>query len=210
MRGLPPTPPDVLRFDAYCDTDGAPSSIGFYVLAAPGPPYDVGDLTTLLGLFILAVLDFVNQCSAGGTSVLTCRLRSTGIETWDIVEGCSPNHGAWTGNQANMVASVCHWLTGETGRGRQAVTWIPGFPDNFTDDHLHANDTCMHTVRFQANTFLAAIAAMSAGTILQCSLGTVHRSRHGAPLHVATFSPFVDVTASRVIGRCGRRMRVRR
>jgi len=206
VRGLPPPPPDVAQLTAAIDNDGARSSVTTWVQLLPGPPYSIADLKGVLGDLTIALTTLVNQLSTFSTTVRTCRLRTFGIETWDIIEAPAFNSGAFTGSQANHVATCIHWLTGESGKRGPSLMRIPGFPDVFTNDHLSLTAGAIGTVYTEATTFINQVDAITFGDILGVSVGTLHRSRHGAPLAVAQFTPYVGGRADPFIARVSRRL----
>jgi hypothetical protein len=210
VRGLPPPPSDVARLSAIVDIDGARAGCSWWLQMLPGPPYAASDIHDVHADFVLYGVQFLVACMGSGASVVACRLQVTGIETWDLWGEPAPNHGAWGGIQANNVATAVHWITNDVGKGRQSITWVPGFPDNFTDDHLVTNGTARLNVQLAALDYLANMASVAHGDITGCQLGTLHRARHGAPLASSQFAPFVYAMPARPIGRCGRRLYVRR
>lgn len=206
MRSLPPVPEDVVWFGLGFDCDGATSSIGFW-LEVPGINVAVPtDITALLGQLIFAALDFKGPITHAGCQLTTCRLRNTGTAPFDLIEVPSTNHGAWTGGQANQVASGLHWQTTVHARRGQSITHVPGFPDAFTDDHVVLNATGWSNLSSAAGGFLSAVNAAHAGGLASVRLGTLYRSRGGVPLGSSEFAPFFFVVPSRVITTIRRRM----
>jgi hypothetical protein len=210
VRGLPPPPPNVARVNFDCTTDSARWTIGFWIEMFPLGPYTLADLQGVLAQVTIAGTQFVNQLTTAASKIDTCRLALQGPQIAALFETVAFNVGALSGAQANQVSTALHWITGDPGRSGQAMTYMGGFSDDFTDDHLVLNDVGMNTVRNEARNFLNAVDATFFGAILQCTLGTLHRSRAGTPLLVATFSPFVGIAPARKLGTIRRRMYARR
>lgn len=210
MRGLPPPPDDVCHFEVDLTNDGARSSVGFWLLAPGSGVALISDLELVLADLIFAALDLLTQLTTAGTQLITCRLVTFSPQYVALAEPVSNNHGAWNGSQANEVALGIAWLTGDRGKGATPVNRLPGFPDDFTDDHLTVNDTGRGNVLVHAGAFINAVNAISHGGITSVTLGTLRRQRGGLPLPAAEFSPYQGARPVRPIARVSRRMYVRR
>jgi hypothetical protein len=205
MRGLPPPPAGVLALTPTFDIDGAVASFTHHI-AVPGSDLaTVGQLETWLNSYLTFLTDLTTAVSHSGCSMVRVDLQRWGTLHLHLVFPVPPNAGAWTGGQVATAASVVAWGTADGGRGMEGHTFLPGFPDAFTDDHVDVNATGVGNIQAAAVTYLNAVAALAGVTAGNCSLGVVHRSAGGAPLGVATFSPVLYTRASRVLGTLDRR-----
>jgi hypothetical protein len=155
---------------------------------------------------VLALEGLILNLSASGLTCDVFRLTTYGPDSPNLVGSGLGGHGALGGAQANAVATAIHFITGDRGRGRQCTMHVPGFPDDFTDDHLTLTSFSRATVTVQARTYIDNVAAAASGTILQTSLVTLHRSAGGIPSGETTVAPVIDASAAPNIARIGRRL----
>jgi hypothetical protein len=207
VRGLPAIPNDVARFVCNYSSDGARASVSFWI-NAPGLDSAVSvDTHLLLGNLILAALGRWSQLQHSGCQLVTCRLVYTGSAPFDILEMPSPNHGLFDGAAPNQCATGLHWQTTSRPQGGQSITHIPGFPDQFTLDHLTLSPEGFADARSAALGFLNDVNAIAVSGFPSVRLGTVLRSAGGTPRGASLFVPFFDVSPVPVITTIRRRMR---
>jgi hypothetical protein len=206
VRGLPPPPANVAHIEFDCATNDARWSIGFWVELAPDPPYYLPDLQQVFAQVVIAGTQLVNKLTSNATSIRTSRLSLEGMQAVSFLETVAFNSGALGGAQANSVATPLHWVTERAGKSGQAMTYMGGFADDFTDDHLTLNDVGMNQVRNEGVTFINAVDAAHYGAILQATLGTLSRSVAAHPRLSSVFLPFVGIVPARKLGTIRRRM----
>jgi hypothetical protein len=206
MRGLAQPPDTVARLTVDVLADGARSSTGWWLYSPFWATALPSDLYSTLAQLNFAVVSFVNACTAAAASCNVLRLTTYRSDQISIVTGTAPNLGAWGGMTPNNVATAVHWLTGDRGSGGQCITYMPAFPDDFTDDHLTVNDTGVTNVRNAAGTFLNAVPTCTSPTISSLALATLHRARAGVPLVTPTVSLIEGANVALKIGRCSRRL----
>lgn len=185
--------------------DGLEASSTHYV-AVPGSELaSVADLRTVADLLLLALVEFATAITHAGASTarVACRRWGASPLNFDLVP--APNVGAWTGGQLATGCTIVEWLTGEGGRGRNGHTFVPGFPDDFTDDHANINETGWGNAIVAARTLLTAINATPGVSGGDCVHGIVHRSAGGVPLDAATFTPTLAAVIGMSVGTIDRR-----
>lgn len=194
-----------MRLTVAFDVDGSPATWSHW-LAAPGvATASAGQLEALRSLLAPVVLDLTSACTHAGTTVVRVDLTRFPPLPLHLSAPPANNAGSWTGGQLAVGATVLHWLTARAGSGQDPLTFMPGFPDEWTDNHSTVNDTGYANAHSAADAYLNGLALTPGPAGGSTTLGVVHRSSGGAPLSVASFSPAVDVTISRRIGTLDRR-----
>lgn len=205
MRGLPPPPAGVLGLTPHFDIDGAAATFTHHI-AVPGCDLaSIGQLETWLNTYMTVLLALTTAISHASASASRVDLQRWGVSNLRLTFPCPPNLGAWTGGAVATAASVIAWGIEAGGRGQEGHTFVPGFPDVFTDNHVDVNATGVGNIQAAAVTYLNALGALPGVSGGNCALGVVHRSASGAPMAVATFSPVLYARASRVLGTLDRR-----
>lgn len=209
MRGLPPPPPGVCTLFVEFSVDGTFASFT-HAIAVPGSEAcTAGELESVRAALVAVLLPFTTAITHSGAEVTRVDLRSWGTPRLDMHGVPADNHGAWTGGQVATAASVITWATADNGRGRFGRTFVPGFPDAFTDDHSNVNATGVLALQNASITYVEAVAALTGISGGNLAHGVLTRVRGGAPLATAEFSPTLSMVPSFIIGTLDRRRNAR-
>ena len=103
-----------------------------------------------------------------------------------------PAHGAFGGSLAQNTAAGISWRTGEPGRRGWTITYLPGCPQDFLEEGWQLSAEGYNNILDTAVNFQLSLSTLPSYPPNTLVLGTVHRSRHGAPLPASVFAPFVD------------------
>lgn len=210
MKGLPPPPPGVMEMRLVFDVDGVEATVGQWI-AVPGLELaSTAEIQTVIDGLLPYLTPFTTGVTHAGCSLARVDCRRWGPLPLRMDFVPAENQGYWTGGQLAVGAGVLHWLSGRGGKGFDSLSFMPGFPDLFTDDHARLNAAGWSNYLSKARDWLAGIAATPGVSGGHCVHGTVHRKHAGAPLDVATFTPTIDVTPSPLVGTLDRRRRVAR
>lgn len=141
-----------------------------------------------------------------GCTPTTCHLSGLG---YSFSEPAPPALGAWSGGAAAQVALGLKWRTGEPGRAGWALTWVPAIPDQFITDTWRLNELGAGNAQASARDLLNALNAITLSDGSTATVGTVHRSSHGAPALGASFAPYQSVQPVLHLATCRRRLQYR-
>src|SRR5690242_2427373 len=126
----------------------------------------------------------------GGSSATTCRLSIAGLT---ILADAPPNHGAWTGGQADNVALGLKWQTSERGRRGWALTYVPAVPDVFITNNWQLRQLAWGNLLDSGTHLLQSMNLLPDPSGATLRAGTVHVSSRGAPLTASAFAAYVGV-----------------
>lgn len=207
MRGLPPPPADVVQLVQDFDINGHTVSIGYWLFNPSNAGAGESDLLAIANAWFVTCLPSIYELQHDGTVASTCRCAN---RTLRVVSAAPPGHGAWTGGQADNVATGLHWLTGEAGALRGPITFIPGVPDVFISDNWRLSATAWGNLTASGRDLYNALNALPSPGGTPQVVGTVHRSNAGAPLPAAEFAPYIGVVPSAKVVTIRRRIPDRR
>jgi hypothetical protein len=196
LRGLPPVPADVLRVELVIDVNGRELTTGWWWfvpdLIAGGVPWLIAAASNIFS-YMVSPLD---GCMHSGASWSLLRLSSGGTTPLVYSEAAPVSGGVYTGGQADAIATGVYVLSSTGRRGSGSRLRIPATPDDFVVNNYMLSTTGVGRL-FD---FAAAMQSCTAATIGPTGgaviLGTLQRSRAGAPLGVATFDPAAAVIPS--------------
>jgi hypothetical protein len=123
-----------------------------------------------------------------------------------VVQHNPPAHGAFPSEEACNVASGIIWGTGERGRSGWAITYLPSCPHDFVDTGWQLSAEGYNNILDSAVNFKLQLESLPLFPPQTLVLGTLHRSRAGAPLHTARFAPFLYVRPARKVTTIRRRI----
>lgn len=196
MRGLPPVPAGVLRLDLEFDVNGYPLTTGLWFLVPDLALADLAWYQAFTAMAFFYLLPGTTGVTHDGVSLSTCRLASGGMAPFRYVALAPPNHGAYSGGQADIIASGVFVRTTTTARGSGSRLRFPGCPDDFVRDGLALSATAVSQLLAMANAITTFVASQTGPTGGQVLLGTLQRSKAGAPLAHSLFDPAVAVVPS--------------
>lgn len=196
MRGLPLPPDNVVHFNIECAVSEALYSFGFWLLvndvAAGGLPY----LDALGASFVLEVGPAIEALQSADASLSTCRLtvvRPTPLVFTSIFPDV---HGAGPNRLAGTTALGVYLLSSSGGRGSGSRLRIPGIRDDALAGPTALSFSGRARLVAVCDAFVTWVASISDPLGGQPVLGTVQRSKSGAPLPVALFDPATGVLPS--------------
>lgn len=210
MRGLPRPPAGVFLWKAHFSIDTLQASFGQWIAIPGGELATPAELLTVVSSLLFYFQDFTAQLTHQGCRLVRVDLIRWGSLPLTLAFPVAENHGAWLGGQVATACTVVHWLSGRGGKGFDSLTFVPGFPDEFTDDHARLNGTGLSNVQSRGASWLDGVAAVPGISGGHCVHGSVHRVSAGAPLGVATFTPTIGVRPGPLIGTLDRRRNVAR
>lgn len=188
------------------DVNGYYFSFGHWLLIPDSAAATVSYLHDLASSYQLNVGGELLDCMHDGSSFATSRLGLQSPAPLQYTQAWPANHGAWTGGEANAIATGVYVLTSAGGKGSGARVRIPGAPDI----HVDAGGRLSNAGRGHLQAFCTALITWVDGetgpTGAPILLGTVQRQRAGAPLPVASFDPAVGVLPSLRVERLVRRL----
>lgn len=200
---LAPLPVGVAHVSVGIDVNTYPCSIGWWLLVpgleTAGPP----ELEALAASITLGVAGPLTSCMHAGSQLVTCRIDGRGFS---FASAFAPNHGAWTGGQAQGLATVLHWLTLDAGRRGAAITHLPAVPDVFVRDNARLSTLGYSNLLVAAADLFSAFNSTPGVTGGVCTLGLLQRRHGGVPLVPPTFSPATGYEVSQVLTTLRRRL----
>lgn len=199
-------PEGVVHVGVTVDVNGAPFTFGHWLLipdAGSGYPlYWSG----LLSSYFLEVGPALLDCMHDGASLLTCRSTAGGTSPQVWVESFSPNHGHWTGGQADNVATGIYVQTQSGRRGSGSRVRLPAVPDSFINANRALSQFGAGYLQAAATALVAWVASVTGPTGAQAVLGTLQTRRGGVPLLPPEFDPAIAVRPSLRVERLARRL----
>jgi len=210
LRGLPAPPSGVIRLALVFDIDGRSASVGQW-FAVPGlETHTIAELRDLVASMLFYIQPWTTSLTHRGCSLVRVDLKSWGTPAFALSLNVADNHGAWTGGQLAVGCTVLRFITTDNGRGMQSLCHLPGFPDQFTDDHMTLNGTGFTNAHNETVSYLNGVQTLSLPGESTITHGVVHVSEDGAPLATATFSPTLGIVPARVVGTLDRRRTLHR
>jgi len=195
----------VIHLALVFDIDGRGASVGQW-FAVPGlESATIAQLHELVGTLLFYILPWTTSLTHRGCRLVRVDLKSWGTPAFATSVNVAENHGAWTGGQLAVGCTVLRWITTSNGRGMQSLTHLPGFPDEFTDDHMTLNGTGFTNAHNESVSYLENVNAQSLPGNDPIAHGVVHVSEAGSPLAASSFSPTLGVAVARVVGTLDRR-----
>lgn len=190
MRGLAPQPDDVARLTQWFDINGHQVSISFWLFGGSLIAIEPSAAEDVLAGWFNTCLPPLYECMHEGVIATTCQL---GLRGFVWAAAAPPGHGAWVGGQADNVALGFHWITGEVGKGKQPITYIPGVPDVFIANNWKVNELAIGNLRASGTDLYHNMQALPAPDGSTLVPGVLHRVVGGAPMPTAQFAPYVGV-----------------
>jgi hypothetical protein len=172
------------------DVDGHLVSIGWWLWNPSNVNIVTPELDALVNAYFFTCQPSLLELMHAGATLTTCRLAT---RTESFVAMSPPNHGAWTGGQADNVATGLHWLTGEGGPLRGPITFVPAVPDAFIEANWMLSNVGFGNLNASGIDLYHAFNALPAPDGTTQAVGTLHRSAAGVPMAVAQFTPYVGV-----------------
>lgn len=206
MRGLPPAPSNVVRLDFDFYVNGRDFTTGMWLLIPDVETGGVAYLDALCADAQFYTLSGWTGCMHDGASVVTCRASYGGTQPANFVSYAAPNHGAYTGGQADAIACGVYVVSSSGGKGSGSRLRVPATPDAFVDDNYRLASAAVARLLDLCNAIDTFVAATHGPLGAQAVLGTVQRSRRGAPLPTAEFDPAQAVVPSFRVEFLSRRM----
>lgn len=206
MRGLPPDPANTVRLITTVDVDGSDFSFELGLLAPLVDAASPAELELWLGNWILIVGPALGDLMHAGAHLLTCRLVSKrmGGPSWTAT--FPPNHGNWSGGQADQVALGIYVKSTAYGRGAGSRVRIPAIADVMIDANRAVSVVGQGKLLALCNAiadFLNQPLPWGGGLAIA---GTIQRQRAGSPLSAATFAPAQAIVPSRRVETIRRRL----
>jgi hypothetical protein len=207
VRGLPPDPAETVRLSTTVDVNGSTFSFAFswFVPGIDGAlPTDLEDW---LDTWIIRTLDPLTGAMHAGASALTCRLGSVrpGGPSWEATYP-QPNHGHFTGGQADQVAVGLYVKSSARARGSGSRIRLPACPDEFIDDNRAINTLGLSQLQQLVNAITMFAITPTPFSGVPPILGTIQRQAAGRPLTAATFAPTIGLVVSRRVETIRRRL----
>lgn len=203
---LPTVPSNVALLENVCDVNGYDVQYNHWLFVpafdTAGPSY----FDALLTAYILEVGGALLDCMHSGASFTTCRLSRFGSQPFTWIKQWPPNHGRWTGGQANNVAVGFYVRTTTGGRGSGSRCRIPACPDIFVTENRQLSQVGLGNLLALTEAIVAWAAGLTGPTAGDVLLGTLQRRTVAGPLPSATFSPAAALTPSQRVERLGRRL----
>lgn len=206
MRGLPPPPSNVVRLDLDFLVNGRDFHTGLWLLIPDVETAGVAYLDALVADFISFVVGGVTGVMHSGSSWVTCRASYGGTTPASFIGYVTPNHGAWSGGQADAIATGLYLVSSTGGRGSGSRLRFPAVPDDFVDDNWRLASTAVAQLVILANDITNFVSGTIGPTGAPAIVGTVQRAARGAPLPVASFDPAQAIVPSYRVDFLGRRM----
>jgi hypothetical protein len=203
---MAPPPEGVVWISSDVDVNGYPASVGFWVLipdADAGPPlYWLG----LLGSVELQVWPGWLSCMHAGASFVTCRCLVGGIAPQWYALPAPPNHGEWTGGQAENVCMGLYVQSSSGGRGSGSRIHLPAVPDIFVQNNVQLSEVGRGNLLAAAVAMTDWAASVSGPTGAAVTIGTLQTRRAGAPLLPPVFDPALLIRPGQGIETMRRRL----
>ena len=193
---LPAVPPDVGHFDLAFDVNGRTLRAGFWFLLPDLQSWTQPWLLSLVDQFVLYTLSGFTGVMHAGASLSTCRVSVAGSNPVEFVQHVAPNHGAYTGGQADAIASGVYLVASSGRRGSGSRLRVPGCPDDFIDDNWRLSNAGVSQLHTLANDLTDWARVQTGPTGLPLVLGTLQRRTSAGPLPAAQFDPAVMVVPS--------------
>lgn len=206
MRGLPPAPSNVVRLEFDFFVTGRTLTTGMWLLI---PDVETGGVPYLDALCADAqfyLLGGFTGCMHNGASLVTCRASYGGTTPANFVSYAAPNHGAYSGGQADAIACGVYAVSATGGKGSGSRLRIPGTPDDFVDDGYRLSSAGVSQLIALCGDINNFVTATHGPLGAQAVLGTVQKARRGAPLPSAQFDPAQAIVPSYRIEYLRRRM----
>ncbi len=200
MRGLPPPPSDVVRLSVTWEILGIQPSSSWWIRIPFWESLGLPELVDLFASMLDPIAAITTDLMHHHSLLSELRLRTYDPRTFNLVSSPAEIFGTWEFAYPDNVATCIHWMTGVQGKGRQAVTHLPGSPDALSNNLRTVRASFAETVLETANNLLVHINALTTSRDDHLELGTLHRSRFGVPLTEAEFNPFFGVLATSKVG----------
>lgn len=204
--GLPPPPPDVLRLTLGFELLGEEPTTSFWIRCPRLVELDGPEIASFLDPLEPAAKTLYVDVTHHNLHLAVLRLATFGPRRLTFLKSPLDSFGVWEFAAPDNVAVCVHWLTGQRGSGRDAVTHLPGAPTAMTGNQRSITSEFFQRVRDGAEGFLSAVNAITTSLGDQLELGTLHRVEDHVPLVAAIFEPFVGVIPTQIVGTLRRRI----
>ena len=210
MRGLPPIPATCLELVFRYDVNGSGATTWHWIYTPNAPALGFAALSDIWSQVVLGALETLLPLMSSHGSFSTCRLARLGTSPLVRDEGIAFNVGALTPGSTVNAATPIYWRTFAGGQRGHALTRLPAFPSEFTDDDRTIRAISQAQIAHQAGLFMDKILAIDDGLGAKCALVTVHRSRNGVPLVAADIDPIYNSSSGTRVATLRRRMNAAR
>lgn len=210
MRGLPPVPADVLRLELDIEVNGYLFTTGMWFLVPDLPAATLPWYQAFTADAIAYLVGAVNGVTHSGAFLSTCRVAAGGVGGFRYASYAGTNVGAYSGGQADIVASGVFIRSNSGTRGSGSRLRFPACPDAFLTDNVQLSAAGLSRLLDMCTAITSFSAAELGPSGAPVVLGTLRRAQAGAPLPSAIFDPALAVVPSLRIEYLDRRFPQRR
>lgn len=207
MARLAPWPTDVLRLTLYISALSGDCTVTQSIWNPGSSTATVGDLQSFISAWFAFSLGDLTGVMPSNSSVVACRLSTSGPAYLNYSEGLAPNAGAF-GSCTSLNAALClTWLTNDAKINAHSHTLLPLAEEYIGDDRQTLTSFAYDAGGSAAAAYVDHVGALVSVDGATCELVVVHRIHEGAPLIPSQYSPVVGGLCSPRIGTLSRRIR---